>query len=192
MELMCSKCDTMKPCEAFYKRPNRKRGYYSACIDCTILGSEESRKKWREENKDKQKIASDNWYQNNKERKLESGREWRKNNPDKVKQITKRSNSNRTKEQVRQANLDRRARLKSVPNTMPKNWWQVLLTIYGPWCAVPGCDKEINEDNPLTHDHVIPLSQPGSSHSIANSQILCYSHNASKGNRSCIDYRVVK
>lgn len=84
---------------------------------------------------------------------------------------------------------NRRAILAKIENNMPDNWWQILLNFYGELCMFPNCTKDITKNNPLTHDHVIPLSWPESSHSLENSQILCMSHNTGKLNRSADDYR---
>ena len=72
---------------------------------------------------------------------------------------------------------------------MPKNWWTEMLDFYGPFCQNQECAKEINELNPLSHDHIIPASWDNSSHSLINSQILCMSCNASKSCFSDKDYR---
>lgn len=157
---------------------SRKRydGLQSSCKKCL----REYKKKKRSDNPDEAKKQYKKWNDS------------RRSSPEKIETAKSKRRSSYSPDKNKQYCLNRRARQAKVPNNMPKDWWQILLNIYGPWCMYPGCDKEICESNPLTHDHVIPLSWPGSSHSIENSQLLCYSHNSSKGGRSCDDYRVVK
>lgn len=82
-----------------------------------------------------------------------------------------------------------RAMKLSILDLMPDDWWNILLEICEYRCLKPGCEKKINETNPLSHDHIIPVSIEGSIHSLGNSQVLCKSCNSSKQNRNCDDYR---
>ena len=49
-----------------------------------------------------------------------------------------------------------------------------------PWCSV--CMHPGSPDNPLTGDHIIPLSKGGTS-TIENIRVLCRYHNSKRGNR---------
>lgn len=86
-------------------------------------------------------------------------------------------------------NASYRAKKNSIEDLMPDDWWNILLEICEYRCLKPGCEKKINETNPLSHDHVIPVSIEGSIHSLGNSQVLCKSCNSSKQNRNSDDYR---
>jgi 5-methylcytosine-specific restriction enzyme A len=47
-----------------------------------------------------------------------------------------------------------------------------------PYCSVPGC-----RDTDLTVDHIDPASKGRTGLTLADVQVLCRSHNSSKGNR---------
>jgi 5-methylcytosine-specific restriction endonuclease McrA len=51
-------------------------------------------------------------------------------------------------------------------------------------CAVAGCDR-----TDIQLDHVVPIAR-GGSHGAGNAQPLCSSHNAAKGARLWIEFRV--
>lgn len=76
----------------------------------------------------------------------------------------------------------RRARLANAPGFMPMDGWNITLGFYGARCAQCGSKKK------LTLDHVVPLSW-GGENSLRNSQVLCLSHNCSKGDHRDTDYR---
>ena len=53
-----------------------------------------------------------------------------------------------------------------------------------PHCqALGGCHRRITRRNPLTADHIIPVSRGGARYDPANLQTLCLHHNAVKGAR---------
>lgn len=78
-------------------------------------------------------------------------------------------------------------KLSAQVGEIPSNIKQLLVDFYGPQCMYPNCTKDLAEF-PLQIDHIIPLSKKGP-HSVDNFQLLCKSHNSSKGNRNSIDYR---
>lgn len=156
-------CGLEKPLDQFNKNRDGKFGRYSQCKVCQSL----YKKSYDEVNRDRKSAEGRIWYQNNRELKLEQSRLWAKNNPDKKREATYR----------------RKARLAASPNSMPTNYWNILLGFYGAKCAQCGSTEN------LTHDHVIPISWDGSEHSLRNSQILCDTHNYSKQDRNSDDYR---
>ena len=62
----CSVCKELKPLEAFNKNPKGKFGVRSNCKQC-------------------QKLVTDKWYCDNKERKLRKAKEWKEQNLHKIK-----------------------------------------------------------------------------------------------------------
>lgn len=91
----CPKCNQEKPFEAFYASSTHKSGYASWCKECESernrLKSQKYRdsrlakaKQWRDENKDKQEIATKTWRENNPERTAAMYRDWADRNRDKV------------------------------------------------------------------------------------------------------------
>jgi hypothetical protein len=91
----CSKCQTVKPFEAFYASSTHKSGYASWCKGCEAERSKaknainrEQRlakaKEWRDANKDKQIKAVKTWRESNPERTAAMYRDWADRNRDKV------------------------------------------------------------------------------------------------------------
>lgn len=188
----CCRCKEEKLESEFHKNKSKKDGLQLECKDCRKTNfNRDDRinylKEYRINNKDKVSEQRNKWniknphyyseyhksnYDLNRDRMLSYNRRWHSLNP----------------ERARERASKRRARLKNIPNYMPKEWWDILLLLYGYNCMNPECDSDINDDNPLTHDHVIPVTVKGSSHSIENSQILCKKCNSSKGTKT-IDFR---
>ncbi len=104
-------------------------------------------------------------YEANREQKIEQAKEWRKANPEKR----------------RSYNQKRRARALAAGGAFSAHEWLELCEIYGNRCLACGSDE------PLTVDHVVPLSC-GGHNGIENIQPLCSTCNGRKGTRT-IDYR---
>lgn len=85
---------------------------------------------------------------------------------------------------IKKYNGQRRSRRLSIEDTMPDDWWNILIEFYGNVCMKCGAAE-------ATHDHIKPISL-GGAHSLDNSQLLCRSCNSAKGNRSDTDYRTGK
>jgi 5-methylcytosine-specific restriction endonuclease McrA len=81
------------------------------------------------------------------------------------------------------ANNRRRRRTFCKEGYLPRGWLTALFEVFS-CCLVCGTE------NDLTLDHVVPLIS-GGTHGIDNMQVLCRSHNSSKGSKT-IDYRSVK
>lgn len=77
----------------------------------------------------------------------------------------------------------RRARKRGIPGSPTLKQWQDLCAKFQNRCVCCG------KFGKLTRDHIIPISNPNSSHDISNIQPLCYSRNSSKNNRFSVDYR---
>ena len=189
---ICTKCKTNKPVSEFDRSRSHKGGLYPSCKQCV--------KSYRAANKDKIKQQNANYQKLNVEkvkayRNSPITREKRRQ-PD---QLIKKAEYNKkyhasraTLPEVRANEImkraKRRARIATIPDSMPKNWWHLLLAFYGTECMNPDCPYELDDWNTLSHDHVIPITMKGSTHSLENSQILCRKCNGSKNNK-VIDYR---
>lgn len=144
------------------------------------------KKKQRLENIDKFKEYDRRSCEKNRSTKEQKDRirslrkKWRNKNKN---EINFKNRQNYDPSKNREWMRRRRARKNQIPDTMPKGWWQMMLDFYGSKCAKCG-----SEDN-LSHDHIIPITHPDSSHSLLNSQILCFSCNSSKNNIHHTDYR---
>ena len=180
----CPKCKETKEVSFFYKNKRQADGYSVWCkIDTT-----KDTKARAEANPEKTKARSKSYYENNKEAIYERASAWARKNSDK-RRLTERKyrESNSDKRLYWESN--RRARLLEVEANFPENGKDILFDFYGYDCMNPSCTKELSDRNPLTMDHVIPVTWEGGTHSLDNMQILCLSCNASKGNRSDEDFR---
>lgn len=146
---------------------NRKDGLSSMYKKCNVLYKKDQRLNNSKHIKKKDK----EYYQRTR------------NSQDKIDKANKLKREKYDPAKNREYFHKRRALKKSIPDTMPKGWWQMMLDFYGAKCAKCG-----SEEN-LSHDHIIPVTHPDSSHSLFNSQILCMSCNSSKKNYDVIDYR---
>ena len=182
---ICTRCQESKPTSEFAKRSRSRDGLSASCKLCNAA----YQKKYRESSPDL-KSKKKSYTENNKDKITERDRLYREKNREAI-NAKRRAyrQTERAKALKRTASSRRRARLAGLPDLMPDNFMDVLIGMYGDQCMNPECQYELSKDNPLTHDHVIPVTLPGSSHSIENSQLLCGRCNSSKGNRVIIDYR---
>lgn len=118
----------------------------------------------------------------------ERDKQWREANAERCR-AQKKEERTRNKGRYSKYSIERNRRVKDMPGELPENYWDMMINHYGARCMYPDCNKEITVSNPLTHDHVIPVSWPDSTHDLRNSQILCLHHNCSKSNRHATDYR---
>ncbi len=84
---------------------------------------------------------------------------------------------------LRHTSQQRRAAKRGLPGSHTLQEWKDLCAKFKNRCVRCGVHGK------LTRDHVIPITDPRSSHDISNIQPLCYSCNSSKGNRHAADYR---
>lgn len=176
MKKICKTCDTEKNLDEFHKNSQAKDGRRNYCRDCASRHGE----KFRIENPD---YNSD--YQKKNKSVIVA---WRKSNRKKL-NADHLAYYYKNKDKIKEINSVRRVRLKNLDNKMPRGWWKQLLSFYGEKCMNPECSKKITKENPLSHDHIIPISL-GGEHSLANSQVLCFSCNSSKQDK-IIDFRGV-
>lgn len=187
----CTKCEKVKPFNAFHKKRQLKSGYRSCCKECRKESTKqyyENNKlrilkrncQWRIDNIDRirtyriarneshKEVIHDRWhrwYLKNKQHIRGYINDWRKNNPEKHKG-----------QQIR-----RRARKLNASGEYSVEEFNHLCATFNNRCLA--CGKKTK----LEADHVVPLSR-GGSNDIANIQPLCRSCNSSKGIQS-IDYR---
>lgn len=177
-----------KPC----RRCGTSEWYNSgACKEC---GRRNSRK-WKENNQDKIREYSYQYYHENKEALNKKVRVWRRDNPEKVrrqKRRWRRANPKKAARSVenwvksnpgKSAAIKRRYRAKraEADGDFSPAEFKALCEQYNNRCL--SCGKK----RKLTADHVLPLSM-GGSNDISNIQPLCQPCNSGKRDRH-IDYR---
>jgi 5-methylcytosine-specific restriction endonuclease McrA len=196
MEKTCKSCGESKPLDEYHNEKRGKYGKRSVCKVCYNAKSKayrESpqgqattkayREKWYEENPDYNR----RYYEENREHINELNRQWKIANPDYMpeylaKYLPEYMQKPEVKERYRVQAHNRRNRLVG---ELPKDCLSKLIRRYGEACMNPQCG---GEDSILTIDHVVPVSK-GGANTMENVQILCYTCNRRKGNRSEADYR---
>lgn len=155
----CSKCGQYKDIGEFNRDKNNKDGYRSECKDC--------RREYYETNKELIAEYKKEYRQANKELIAERDKKYQKENKDKVKVIKQR----------------RRARKKSLPNTLTVEQWNQTLNDFNHSCANCG-----SNETPIHIDHFVPLSSGEKGTTVTNCIPLCSKCNCSKGSKHPLDF----
>jgi 5-methylcytosine-specific restriction endonuclease McrA len=96
------------------------------------------------------------YYKNNRDRLLATQREYDENH---VHQKRNRAKKSYLKEKSTGKHIiktqARRARIASLPNSLKKHEWEIILKAFGYCCAYCGSDKDIEQE------HFVPLSKGG-------------------------------
>lgn len=173
----CTKCKITKEYAAFSKNKNRPDGYGEWCKSC--------RKCWADKNKERLSQKAKDNYINNKDKFAAKSKKYYENNKEKVKNNVRQwesKNWDRTLDNHRRKNRNRRAKKKRQLGIVPKDCWEILINLFGQQCLRCGSTER------LELDHIYPISL-GGLHDMSNLQILCKSCNCWKSNRHIIDYR---
>jgi len=155
----CSKCDTVKPFENFYKNRTAHDGVQGICKEC----SSEYFKEYSKENR---------------ELKAELHRKWREANPTWSRDYYK---SNRTACIGYVIKHRERKRGAEVVDFTAEQW-NSLVDSYDGRCAYCG---EIAD--PITQDHLIPVSR-GGNHTLTNIVPACQPCNSQKNDKTPLEY----
>lgn len=109
---VCTRCARSRPRSAFSRRAAMRDGLRSQCKACDATdrqdhrtGIAETRRRWRQENRDKEREAERRRYARNVERERERKRAWALANPEKVREIKRRTrlaNIDKVRERIRQ------------------------------------------------------------------------------------------
>jgi 5-methylcytosine-specific restriction endonuclease McrA len=189
----CSKCKQIKELSQFHKYSRSKDGHKPYCKACAIKATD----KWRKENPEIFKAGQANWTANNRERVAEIKRNWITRN--RIQHgINARAWQQRNKEKVaatagawKKANKPlvnmyahkRRALL--IENGIYEIRSKELFRLYAAPCFYCGSTQDIEAD------HVVPVKKKGH-HNIGNLLPACRSCNASKGERTIMEWKVWK
>jgi 5-methylcytosine-specific restriction endonuclease McrA len=84
----------------------------------------------------------------------------------------------------------RSARLKALPGTFTEQDKADLYAEAGGRCQNPACTS--GPEVRLVLDHIVPITQPGSSNAPWNRQLLCNTCNCRKASKKTIDYRAMQ
>lgn len=166
-------CNKQKPLSSFNKDASKKDGFSTQCREC-----KKKYKDWRYYNY-RDHVLEQNRLNAQKHGRIATGL------PRKIRgkseAISKRLRNQKYKH-------SKRNQIGIVPNDAI----EILISLFGDMCMNPACELDMNEKNPLTLDHIIPISwgaEDTKLHDISNMQLLCFSCNSSKRNRTATDYR---
>lgn len=197
---ICTKCNIEKPLSEFGIDGRASDGKTSSCKSCNRIRGKRYYKDNRARIRQKHnayyasnkmscnvrskknyeknaKLYADvrrQYYLDHKEEYASRNAIWALNNTSAVKNISNRY----------------RSRKNDLIGYVPSDYWQILCELYGEHCINIDCVRQITRNNPLSLDHIIPISK-GGLHDISNFQILCKSCNSSKFTK-VIDYRPFK
>jgi len=137
----------------------------------------ERNKRWQKANKENRKNYSKEWKENNPEYK----KQWQKNNKDKFIEYEKKyMKTEKGKANNQRGRYKRRAKMKTIINTLISQEWLDILERYNYKCAYCGC--EFDENTLPTRDHIIPISRGGDNVK-ENIVPACKSCNSKKHNK---------
>lgn len=189
----CTRCGQILSVDNFSPNPKGRQGLRAECKKCRAeytrnWSANNAEKKaaadkaYREANKDKVKETYKAWASQNKERIKETGYRWAKNNPEKSREI---------KRAWEQRNPDsRRAKVQRYRSRAANNETRLILAkeikrLYSSPCFF--CDSQER----IEADHIIARDR-GGRHSIGNLMPLCRSCNASKRDKTIMEFRIWK
>jgi hypothetical protein len=140
-------------------------GLFSACKKCQRA----SQKRYRDEDPERTRSVSHNYYIQNTEKKRAYQRLWLKANPDKVadqrargaakKREAEKQRQKQHPEKKRITNQSRKARKRSLYADLTIEQWRRALEYFDNRCAV--CNRPVGLWHTLAQDHWIPLSKGG-------------------------------
>lgn len=201
----CNECGIIKPLSEFRYRADRDCYEYT-CRNCTA----KRKRRYAIENRDKVRIHKARWYKKrlkedpnyfhkhymkNREASQKRRRQYYEKHKDGLRAYARQYYAEHRQEiiayqkkynaenpdKVRARRIRRRSRESGSGGSYTAKEWQALCDKYGNRCLC--CESS---DEPLTVDHIVPISKGGSS-DIDNLQPLCKSCNCSKQDK-IIDY----
>lgn len=192
---LCPKCQQWKPATSEYFNVNN-RAKDKLAGHCKVCKQEyrarahqkiyEQKKRWRENNPEREKARVDKWCQENRDALLENKRRYHAENKNELKaRYLVRLASDPAKYRSKRKFMGDRKRVKGVENAgeyQPSD----LITLFDEQngrCFYCGITLSWSIDGDVHHDHMIPLSK-GGSNTIDNIVICCLSCNASKKNKT--------
>jgi len=185
----CTKCGQIKPLSEFHKFARSPDGHKPRCKPCNYAEAEQwrmsnperaaqTRKAWAENNKEKSAEIKRNYWIANPRKVAESSKKWQQANKAHVKAVADewvRNNRHLVNSQAAR----RRAKKKANKTfcILPRD----LKRLYAANCHY------CQEQAPIEADHVISVDY-GGDHGIGNLLPACRTCNASKGNKTIMEW----
>jgi 5-methylcytosine-specific restriction endonuclease McrA len=194
MTKTCSRCNTEKDLEDFYRQTNGKHGRYAHCKACHLALTNAARardqqanpekwaalnkRKWQATDRAKKRESDRRWREANRERLKEGIRAAKAKKPDHYRKLSRDAAARRRRvnpAQFRLYDAQRRARVLGAPiSDFTLEEWRDRKREFGGRCAYCGIVPRI-----LSMDHVIPLAR-GGNHTRANIVPSCVPCNKKK------------
>ena len=188
---ICFLCKIEKPVNQFSKNKRRKNSLQARCKSCNKIHADKYRKENVESiseyhkqnylnNRDSINERNKKWSKNNRDAMNAAHMKWRKN-PDNMQKDRDYSSaySKRNKDSVAAHSSNRRARqFNATPSWANKKYIKLFYTLASKEKDRTGEDVTVDHMVPLKSDVVCGL------HVEANLQLMIFSENSSKGNRS--------
>jgi 5-methylcytosine-specific restriction endonuclease McrA len=189
----CTKCGQTLSIDCFSPKPTGQNGLRAQCKECRAEYTRqwsannkerkaESDRQYRKANPDKIRAGFLDWASRNPEKLKQYSANWVKNNSEKSRAIKKawdQRNPNARRDKVN------RYRAKAAKNRTFKILPFELKRIYNSPCFFCGTTQSIEAD------HIIARER-GGDHSFGNLMPLCRSCNASKSDKTIMEFRVWK
>lgn len=157
----CSRCEEVKGVKFFYKDSSRASGTSAYCKECVAVRTSERRERLGEDF-------------------LTTRREWTKRNRDRIREID-RAWVEENRERRNLAEARRRARKKSLPDTLTPEEQQEILDTFSYSCVI--CEEAYEH-----MDHFIPLFSGHGGTTKENMIPMCSECNMSKGAKNPFEW----
>ena len=207
----CTKCGEWLVANKinFHKEKNGKWGLKGECKECRKKYREENKERdneycrqWHKNNKEKRKEydkekyeknrdkilkRSKQWSENNKERRRETNKKWRTEHEEHLKNYHKKYNEDNPHIKFNQQNR-RRSKEINQGNGITKEQWFEMMEFFQWTCAYSG--EYIggdNKDKKRTIDHIVALDN-GGENDIWNCVPMVKSYNSSKINNNMLEW----
>lgn len=205
--------------EYFYRDRGKKDGLSTTCKSCKDISSKRwiannkeqkyvTSKRYREAHKQKLSEYQKIYRQEHEEQMREYKREWRLENIDRFRENQRRyqrdnrdkvnkwqsecyhNNLEKSRTRGRIKALNRRARMKDLPNTLTPDQWDQVLNYFDQRCAVCGRLPSEHEGLTIAADHWIPVSDPNCPGTVIwNIVPLCHGNTGCNNSKSNQDPR---
>jgi 5-methylcytosine-specific restriction endonuclease McrA len=161
----CPSCGQDKSLDQFRKNSSKKLGVSSYCKQCLYLSEKAARERRSENQKERARRNSNNWYHKHKPNNNESTKRYLDANPG-----------------LRSHYLSRYRAAKKLNGIFYIRKSELSALLRG--CCFYCGQKNVK----ITLDHVIPISR-GGTHSIGNLVACCLRCNSSKGNKFITEWK---
>ena len=188
----CSRCETVKPADAFHKMAQSPDGLRPECKECRKAdtkaycerNAERQRERsaaWRRLNPERSRAATADWKARNHQHKLEYDRAYHREHREE-RLVGMREYQKANPQHARNQRARRRAQMGATVNCITRSEWEGLKASYHGLCVY--CN---DRPETMTLDHLEPLNR-GGDHTVENIVPSCARCNREKSDKSLLVY----